>query len=63
MEYFGDMIYDAMVKHETQHDGEVFEQDNTIARFTASGGQTVGENEINERLVSILNKVREKLNS
>lgn len=63
LEYFGDMIYDAMVKHETQHDGEVFEHDNTIARFTASGGQTVGENEINERLVSILNKVREKLNS
>jgi hypothetical protein len=45
LEYFGDMIYDALVKHATEHDGEVLEQDNSIARFTASGGQTVGEGE------------------
>ena len=61
LEYFGDMIYDAMVKHETQHDGEVFEQDNTIARFTASGGQTVGESELNEQLLRILNNARKNI--
>lgn len=63
LEYYGDIIYDALLRHGKQHTKEIEEQDNTIARFTASGGQTVGENEINERLISILNKVREKLNS
>jgi hypothetical protein len=61
LEYFGVMIYDAMVKHETEHDGEVFEQDNTIARFTASGGQTVGESELNEQLLRILNNARKNI--
>lgn len=66
LEYFGDMIYDAMVKHQTEHTG-MSEQDNTIARFTASGGQTVGEGAINERILSILDRakqnVKNKLNN
>lgn len=61
LEYFGDMIYDAMVKHETEHSGEVLEQDNTIARFSASGGQTVGENTINEQILSILEKAKQNV--
>lgn len=61
LEYFGDMIYDAMVKHEAEHGGEVLEQDNTIARFTASGGQTVGENAINEEILSILERARQNV--
>jgi hypothetical protein len=61
LEYFGDILYDAMVKHETQHDGEVLEQDNTIARFTASGGQTVGENKLNEQILSILQRAKQNV--
>ncbi len=61
LEYFGDMIYDAMVKHEAEHGGEVLERDNTIARFTASGGQTVGENAINEEILSILERARQNV--
>jgi len=61
LQYFGYMIYDAMVKHEIEHSGEVLEQDNTIARFTASGGQTVGENAINEQILSILEKAKKNV--
>jgi hypothetical protein len=61
LEYFGDMLYDAMIKHESEHNGEVLEQDNTIARFTASGGQTVGENAINEQILSILEKAKKNV--
>ncbi len=61
LEYFGDLIYDAMVTHINKHNGEVLEQDNTIARFTASGGQTVGENKLNEQILSILEKARQNV--
>lgn len=40
------------------------EQDNTIARFSASGGQTVGEvdsNTINEHILSILEKAKQNV--
>jgi hypothetical protein len=65
LELFGDTIYDALVKHDTEHteNNEVlreldFNEPEDTSRFTASGGQTVGENAINERLIKILEQAR-----
>ena len=65
LELFGDTIYDALVKHEAIHteNNEVlreldFNALEDTSRFTASGGQTVGENAINERLMKILEQAR-----
>lgn len=67
LEYYGQEIYDALVKHEMEHGGEVFNEIGSpdAAFYTASGGQTIGE-DTQKRLQTILEQarinVRNKLN-
>jgi hypothetical protein len=41
--------------------GEYMVPDRSIARFSASGGHTIGENTINEHILSILEKARQNV--